>query len=138
MSHIYPVRQGLAKLVRYEKDVDTQIVTAYPTINIPLTGTGVKQQSCLMSSTTVSLSSICCNILDGYPLELPCRYANKQACYTEVYLVSNLPLERRTVHCRTRSLKRGPPSCDCITLCGFLPLMEAIRIIPPTIISGSV
>ena len=63
MSHIYPVRQGLAKLVRYEKDVDTQIVTAYPTINIPLTGTGVKQQSCLMSSTTVSLSSICCNIL---------------------------------------------------------------------------
>lgn len=22
--------------------------------------------------------------LDGYPLELPCRYANKQACYTEV------------------------------------------------------
>lgn len=63
VTYIYPVRQGLAKLVRYEKDVDTQIVTAYPTINIPLTGTGVKQQSCLMSSTTVSLSSICCNIL---------------------------------------------------------------------------
>lgn len=33
--------------------------------------------------------------LDGYPLELPCRYANKQACYTEVYIISNLPLERQ-------------------------------------------
>ena len=25
------------------------------------------------------------NYLDGYPLDLPCRYANKQACYTKVY-----------------------------------------------------
>ena len=32
------------------------------------------------------------NYLDGYPVELPCRYANKVACYTEVYLVSNIPL----------------------------------------------
>lgn len=30
--------------------------------------------------------------LDGYPLELPCRYANKFACYTKVYIVSNSPL----------------------------------------------
>lgn len=35
--------------------------------------------------------------LDGYPLELPCRYANKQACYTQAYIVSNLPLERQYV-----------------------------------------
>jgi len=33
------------------------------------------------------------NYLDGYPLELPCRYANKRALYTVVYLVSNIPLE---------------------------------------------
>ena len=28
--------------------------------------------------------------LDGYPIELPARYANKQACYTTVYIISNL------------------------------------------------
>lgn len=33
------------------------------------------------------------NYLDGYPLMLPSRYADKAACYTEVYLVSNIPLE---------------------------------------------
>ncbi|MCQ5129970.1 replication protein [Butyricicoccus faecihominis] len=33
------------------------------------------------------------NYLDGYPLMLPCRYANKQACYTKVYLISNVALE---------------------------------------------
>jgi len=33
------------------------------------------------------------NFLDGYPLMLPCRYANKVACYTKVYIISNIPLE---------------------------------------------
>lgn len=32
------------------------------------------------------------NLLDGYPLELRCRYANKTACFTTVYIISNLPL----------------------------------------------
>lgn len=32
------------------------------------------------------------NYLDGYPVELRCRYANKVACYTKVYLISNIPL----------------------------------------------
>lgn len=32
------------------------------------------------------------NYLDGYPLELPCRYANKTACYTEVYIITNVDL----------------------------------------------
>ena len=31
--------------------------------------------------------------LDGYPVELPCRYANKQACFTKVYIISNWALE---------------------------------------------
>lgn len=35
------------------------------------------------------------NYLDGYPLELPCRYSNKVACYTKVYLISNIPLEQQ-------------------------------------------
>lgn len=33
--------------------------------------------------------------LDGYPVELPCRYANKVACFTKVYLISNIPLEQQ-------------------------------------------
>lgn len=35
------------------------------------------------------------NFLDGYPLELPCRYANKIACYTKVYLVTNIGLNEQ-------------------------------------------
>lgn len=35
------------------------------------------------------------NNLDGYPLDLPCRYANKQACYTKVYLITNIPLSQQ-------------------------------------------
>jgi len=35
------------------------------------------------------------NYLDGYPLALPCRYANKQACYTKVFIISNIPLEQQ-------------------------------------------
>lgn len=33
------------------------------------------------------------NFIDVYPLKLPCRYADKVACYSIVYLTSNLPLE---------------------------------------------
>lgn len=32
------------------------------------------------------------NFLDIYPLELPCRYMNKVACYTKVFIVSNTDL----------------------------------------------
>lgn len=35
------------------------------------------------------------NYLDGYPLELPARFNNHTACYEEVYLISNIPLERQ-------------------------------------------
>ncbi len=35
------------------------------------------------------------NYLDGYPLELPARYGNKVACYTQVLILSNLPLEQQ-------------------------------------------
>jgi len=30
--------------------------------------------------------------LDGYPIALPARYANRVACYETVYLISNIPL----------------------------------------------
>ncbi len=32
------------------------------------------------------------DLLDRYPCELPGRYTNKCACYTKVYIVSNIPL----------------------------------------------
>ena len=35
------------------------------------------------------------NYLDGYPLDLPCRYNNKIACYTKVFIISNIPLEKQ-------------------------------------------
>lgn len=38
------------------------------------------------------------NLLDGYPLQLHCRYRNKQACYTEVFIVSNIPLRQQYVN----------------------------------------
>lgn len=33
--------------------------------------------------------------LDGYPVVLPCRYANKQACFTQVYICTNIPLVKQ-------------------------------------------
>lgn len=33
--------------------------------------------------------------LDGYPIDLPCRYINKIACYTKVYLISNISLSQQ-------------------------------------------
>jgi len=42
------------------------------------------------------------NFLDGYPLELPCRYANKQACYTKVYLISNIPFDQQYPDVKTK------------------------------------
>lgn len=35
------------------------------------------------------------NYLDGYPLKLPARYANRVACYTKVYIISNLCLSKQ-------------------------------------------
>lgn len=37
------------------------------------------------------------NYLDGYPLTLPCRYSNRVACYTKVYIISNLCLSKQYV-----------------------------------------
>lgn len=33
--------------------------------------------------------------LDGYPVVLPCRYANRQACFTKVYIITNIPLSEQ-------------------------------------------
>ena len=38
------------------------------------------------------------NYLDGYPLTLPARYSNKQACYERVIIISNLDLREQYAH----------------------------------------
>lgn len=38
------------------------------------------------------------NYLDGYPLMLPCRYADKAACFTQVYVISNIPIEQQYIN----------------------------------------
>lgn len=35
------------------------------------------------------------NYLDGYPLLLPCRYFNRPACFTKVFIITNLPPDRQ-------------------------------------------
>lgn len=35
------------------------------------------------------------NYLDGYPLVLPCRFTNRQACYTKVFVISNIKFSRQ-------------------------------------------
>lgn len=35
------------------------------------------------------------NYLDGYPISLPARYANRVACYETVYIVSNIDLKKQ-------------------------------------------
>lgn len=35
--------------------------------------------------------------LDGYPVMLPCRYADKVACYVSVYIISNIPLDEQYI-----------------------------------------
>lgn len=39
--------------------------------------------------------SLTLNVLDGYPLMLPARYSKRVACYTKVFIVSNIPLEKQ-------------------------------------------
>ena len=36
--------------------------------------------------------------LDGYPISLPARYTNKQACYEKVFIISNLDLLEQYTH----------------------------------------
>lgn len=35
------------------------------------------------------------NYLDGYPLLLPCRYFNRQACFTKVFIITNIPPDQQ-------------------------------------------
>ena len=45
------------------------------------------------------------NYLDGYPVELRCRYANRQACYTKVYIVSNISLHEQYMNMQKEQIE---------------------------------
>lgn len=45
-------------------------------------------------SSSIKISDML-NYLDGYPIYLPCRYADKIACYTKVYIASNIDLSQQ-------------------------------------------
>ncbi len=42
--------------------------------------------------------------LEGYPLQLPCRYQNKIACYTKVYIISNWKLQEQYMNIQNEHL----------------------------------
>ncbi|MCL2228434.1 MAG: replication protein [Firmicutes bacterium] len=41
------------------------------------------------------------NYLDGHPCRLPCRFVDKTACYTQVYITTNIPLSRQYPNVQT-------------------------------------
>jgi len=45
------------------------------------------------------------NLLDGYPLQLPCRYNDKTACYTKVYIITNIPFNEQYKNIQTEQPK---------------------------------
>ena len=45
------------------------------------------------------------NSLDGYPLLLPCRYFNRQACYTQVFIITNIPPDDQYLNVDSESRK---------------------------------
>lgn len=49
--------------------------------------------------------------LDGYPCELPARFNNKFACYTKVYIISNISIEMQYTSVQEYELKTYEAFC---------------------------
>lgn len=62
--------------------------------------------------------------LDGYPVVLPCRYANRQACYTKVYICTNIPLSKQY------------PELQKESMCDFNALLRRIHKVDKYTING--
>lgn len=64
------------------------------------------QQVLVLDEFRSSLTfSFLLNLLDGYPLQLHCRYRNKMACFNTVYLISNIPLNQQYFNIRQEEPK---------------------------------
>lgn len=44
--------------------------------------------------SSIKIQDMLC-YLDGYPVPLPCRYLNKAACFTKVYIITNIDLRQQ-------------------------------------------
>lgn len=72
-------------------------------------------------------------LLDKYPLQLKARYSNKQACFTKVYIVSNIALSeqyknvdnetKRALYRRIQEIREFKRYGECISRLNFLDLI---------------
>ena len=67
------------------------------------------------------------NYLDGYPMDLPCRYNNKTACYTKVYLLSNTALEYQYTDVKRSNMDTWDAFCRRIHCVKIFDDKEHIR-----------
>ena len=51
------------------------------------------------------------NYLDGYPCELPCRYNNKLACFTKVYIITNISFNQQYINIQAESKETWTAFC---------------------------
>ena len=61
------------------------------------------------------------NYLDIYPVMLPARYYDRVACYTTVYIPSNIPLEQQYTEIQRSNLEAWN------TLSSFRPWQNLLR-----------
>ena len=72
-----------------------QMFIELQTINTLLTGYKGEEILCLDEFNSSLNIQFMNNLLDCYPLTLPARYSNKQACFTKIYIISNIPLDQQ-------------------------------------------
>ena len=71
--------------------------------------------------------------LDGYPVALPCRYANKEACFTKVYILTNIPLEKQYCNIQREEPETWDAFCRRIHHVRCIKLKESFVPIPDNI-----
>jgi hypothetical protein len=70
--------------------------------------------------------------LDGYPVSLPCRYMDKQAQYTKVYIVSNIPLSSQYEDTQKLENETYLAFCRRINFVYNFDVSKTIPLSPPT------
>lgn len=67
------------------------------------------------------------NLLDGYPCELRCRYANKVACFTKVFLISNISLNEQYTDIQRSQSETWNAFCAEFIMCKYSRKIECMR-----------
>lgn len=80
--------------------------------------------------------------LDGYPVMLPCRYADKVACYTKVFIISNYSLDQQYPNVQGDNRRTWEAFCrrinrvQCMTK-NFEPLPDDLDFDPDSIFGNT-